>query len=527
MVVASLGPFDKIFAEVDSVGAGLGAPQLSKTMFPDIGAESGIDTSKPIGFWMAPMKDAPDKFDIGFFVPITDPAKFESFLQKKLGFSAATEQGGVKNFTRPGPDGKLSGILLKLIGSTMFLVDSPETLPRLPRDPNALLGDLTTKYLAGVRVNFKDAPPASIAKLASEFSKGIQAAPEPGIDPALVSQAKDLQVKQYIQLFNELSGIVGGVRFDSSTRSIKAEWDATFRPNSELAKNVAAIKSSKSNFGGLVSIGNAFHFVQMSTLTPVDVELFKFNVQYIQKLVEQGQKSAPVATPEDVEAQKFAAQIATMVVDEIGASAKIDGGIAIRTEGKAFTVALGAGVGDGKKLAATLKEYAEKQKSNPEFPEVLFDFATHQNINLHFMKIPTPEVAQLRKMFGEEIDVAVGTGDKVAWLVVGDGALNELKRAIDESAVAASKPMEKNAQMKLDLKPILQYIGSYESQPGVLKTIGDTAGAFNGTPVIQMQQTATDQGVKGELTVSEDVFKIVRDAVAAAAASSLFGGAGS
>jgi hypothetical protein len=61
----------------------------------------------------------------------------------------------------------------------------------------------------------------------------------------------------------------------------------------------------------------------------------------------------------------------------------------------------------------------------------------------------------------------------------------------------------------------------------VLKTIGDTAGAFNGTPLIQMQQTATDQGVKGELTVSEDVFKIVRDAVAAAAASSLFGGAGS
>ncbi len=525
IVVVSVAPLEKIFIDIDRVGASIGFPDVTKQARADIGSKHGIDASKPMGMWVSAAKDKPEELELGFFVSVTDPKVFEGALQQ-AGYRVATETEGIKQYTTfiPSLPPTLNG---KLVGSTFFLASSMPAMYRLPRDPAALLGDLTTKYLVGFKIQTKGAAPPTIAKMSSvvaslgKLPEGTP--PLPGILAVLQKMGESFYA-QMGQSLPDLNELTGGLKVDSAARSIRSEWEGSFKPGSNMAKKFASLKAMKSNVGGLASIGNALHYIAVDSVTPAEQEVSKAISQMTKQSAEGALSSLSAASSvESQGARKAFVDGIAALIDETTASGIYDAGIAVRIEGKNLTLAAAMSVTDGKKLETLLKDLAASEKSNPDFPEVLFNFVTHQNVAIHFAKIPTPGDANLKKTFGEEIDVAVGTGPKTGWIVVGSGALDQLKKLVDESTLAAAKPLDKIAQMKISIKPILEFAGGIDPNQAQLKAIGEAAAKFSGAAAIDSHSTATDAGFKGELTISEDLFQLAKDAVMAVIASSFLG----
>jgi hypothetical protein len=522
IAVVSVASLEKIFTDADYLGGVMGQPEATKSMRADMGAKYGIDVSKPIGMWIAASKDKPDELDQGFFIPVSDPKLFDAALGN-IGFRAAAEQDGVKQYSSLFPIPNLPPMLYgKLVGSTFFLTTTSGAMTRLPRDPAALLGDLPTKFLVGGKVQSKGVAPesmAALAKLMASVNSTPAGAPGiPGFDMSAITRAQEANAKQVAQAMGDINEMNMGVRFDTATRAIRGEWDVSYKPGSNLAKKFASIKSMKSNVSGVYSLGNVWQFLQVDSITAPEREVYQASGQMMKQMVESGLSQLGGANQEP--RKKFVEDFSALL-DETMAAGSYDASSAVRIEGKDVTVAAGMVVSDGKKVAAMLKTLAESEKSNPDFPEVLFDYVTHQNVAIHYAKFPTPEQGNVKKAFGDEIDIAVGTSDKTVWVALGAGAIDQLKKAIDESALGASKQLDKTTQMKISLTPILQFVGATEAQPGTLKSIGEAAGKFTGNAVIESHSQASEQGYKGELTVSEDNFKLIRDVVNAAIASAV------
>lgn len=498
----SIAPVDHIFAELEAISAALGMPGGTKELRDQTVAALGIDPAKPAGLWISAPKEAPEQLAAVFFASVSDPKVFESTLSR-IGYFPAAEQNGVKQYSAGFP-GFLPPLHGKLIGSTFFLADQPVALDRLPHDPVAVLGDLPTKYLVAFRMQTKDVSPATVAVITQAMEKAEGATGGPAID--VVQQ----NIAKFKLAMTEIHEATYGLRVDAPTRSIRGEMDFSFTPGSVLAKRLAELKDSKSQVAGVLAMGNAAQIRQFGLLSPKEIQLARANSQNLSMQVDAVlSQIAPSATAESQAARRDFINGILGVLDETYAAGLIDASIAARAEGKELTVAAAMTVSDGKKLAQLLKNLAEAEKNNPDFPEFLFDYITHQNVSIHFAKIPTPAQSGLTKVFGEEIDLAVGTGEKTAWIAIGSGAIDQLKRAIDESAGA--KPVENPLIVKLDLKPLLHHIGAIETLDGPMKKIGEAASSFNGEPSISFVTVFTAGGVKGELIIKEDVFKLVRE----------------
>lgn len=521
IVVLSVAPLDKVFTDIDQIGAAMGTPDPTKMAREHVSKSHGIDSTKPMGMWVSASKEKPEELDLGFFLTVTDPKLFEAALGN-LGFRVSTEANGVKQYSSFLPIPNLPSTLHgKLVGSTFFLTTSDAAMTRLPRDPAAMLGDLPTKYLIGGKIQTRGVAPASLTALATKLTSMNQApagAPGiPGFDMSALQKASEASSKQLLQAIGDLNEVVGGVKFEPSTRSIRADWEGSYKPGSTMAKKFAAMKEMKSNLGGVVSLGNVYNSLNIDSITPAEQDVYKASSQMMRQLAEGALKQVgTAATPEIQTARQTFVDGFAALTDETTAAGIYDAGMAVRIDGKNLTAIAGMTFANGKKLEELLKNLATAEKSNPDFPEVLFNFATHQNVAIHFAKFPTPEDGNLKKAFGDEIDIAIGTGDKVGWIAVGAGALDTLKKAIDESALAAAKPIAKTAQMKISLAPALQFVGGLDTNLAPLKAVGESAAKFTGNAVIESQSSATDLGFKGDFVIAEDVFKLAREAITAA-----------
>ena len=92
-------------------------------------------------------------------------------------------------------------------------------------------------------------------------------------------------------------------------------------------------------------------------------------------------------------------------------------------------------------MEGLLRKVAELAKDEPEFPGIKFNADTHANVRFHTLKLPVPADAgeDVRNLLGDELEVAIGTGDKSFYLAFGKDSVGTLKKVIDQSAADAQK----------------------------------------------------------------------------------------
>ncbi len=123
------------------------------------------------------------------------------------------------------------------------------------------------------------------------------------------------------------------------------------------------------------------------------------------------------------------------ILDKTIDSGKFDGGGAVSLADSKVRACLAELWPMARRLKKEVKELVASLGTGPEIPKFEFNYAKHQNVNLHKVSIPIKsDDRQVKKIFGGELKLVVGTGDKAFFLALDPDGDTVIKSALDRLA---------------------------------------------------------------------------------------------
>ncbi len=522
-IVVSLAQIDEQVADVAYLFKAAGFETIPLGDFP-LDAEAaikstvmqftqGIDQSKPIGGYVS-LEGGQPSFAI--FIPVSDLGKFLDRMKqmRRIEDPEDAGDGALKITTLDGQE-----VFVKEQGGWAFVSNALENLATLPQDPSKLLNGLHQKYNLAIQVNAGNIPDAlkqqAITALRDGYMASLDALP-PDQDPETQEMMKKLSqnsIKQMTQLIEESDQLMFGWGVDSMASSTFIDISFTARDGTTLAKRMAMLQDTKSDFAGFQLPDAAVTLNFVNSMSMEDIEVMTTMLKTMRKTamkeldndndLNDGQRAAAK------EVLGTLLDVAQKTID----GGKVDAGAALVLAPQSFTCVGGGLVADGAALEGVLKKFASLVKDDPGFPgKVQLDAATHGDIRFHAAKFPVPADEDVpQRIFGEELDVVVGFGPKSVYAAFGKESLSTLKKAIDKSAADADKVVAPS-QATIALGPIMKFAASVTDDPTVAK-LDEVLSQTGGKDKILMNTKAIPRGAITHLEIQSGIIKAIGEGV--------------
>ena len=155
-------------------------------------------------------------------------------------------------------------------------------------------------------------------------------------------------------------------------------------------------------------------------------------------------------------------------------------------------------------------------KNEPDFPEVQLNSGKHGDINLHTINVVVPE-EDAKRIFGEKLQVTLGTGPKSVYLAFGKDGAMLLKKAINDCEPKAAQ-VNPPGQLNVYLKPIMKFAASVDPGNAMLQRVAvNFESAVPGTDEINIVSTGIPgPAVRSRVQIKEGVLKLIGEAIQAA-----------
>ena len=140
-------------------------------------------------------------------------------------------------------------------------------------------------------------------------------------------------------------------------------------------------------------------------------------------------------------------------------------GAALHASPGSLTFISGMRIKDPKKVESGFKKIEAAAKDKPDFPGIKWNAATHSGVTFHTTSLPVPESEKgPRKLLGEKLDISIGIGNETAYLGIGNGNMDALTKAIDESAAKKGKSIAP-FELVVSIGPLVDVAAS-QASPG-------------------------------------------------------------
>jgi hypothetical protein len=505
VLVVTAPSFDELLADVDFIG-GLAGQQNAKGMVEGmIGGLTqgqglkGLDRSKPTGVVV--------NIDNGNFVPtILIPSNNAKDLTDTLSkfnvVPPATNDGNALKVLLP------NGMEVFVRDSNGYAVVTQTKDATLPADPVAALGGLNTTYDIGVRVFLQNVP-AQMKQMAITQIRGVmQYAAKQQAEQGLGEKNMDDQVKAIEKLFNEADQITLGWKLDLTAKNTYLDFTFTGVPGSSLDKDLQALADAKTNYSGFTTTNAA---VTSNFAGKMSAENIAQTINSLEQAKANIEKS--IDNDDDLKDENTKKQVKTIanqvidVLEKTIKSGKSDGGVLVMTGPNMFQTAVGFFVADGAGLDAALRNLVTLAQKDPEFSAHVTakaDQETYKDIKFHQFSVKVPD-ENAQRLFGETLDVFVGTGKDSAYIAAGKGGLDLLKGAIDRSAMAPAKATLP-FQLTIALSPIVECIATQHPNPQV-EAFSKALAANKGKDRILVTEKPISSGATVRILVEEGVLQ--------------------
>lgn len=529
LAVVAVNSYDELVSDIGFAGSLADRPETAQmidgmiALFTQGKGLSGLDKSKPWG--VVVQTDGVQFLPIGC-VPASNADQLIS-VAEGLGARVQELSQGVKELSLPGE----KTVYVQSQGGWAFVGLSDESLTYAPRDPSALLSQLVSEYDFAARVWVQNAPEMyrqqAIAALQAGMKQGLEQK-QPGEDEEQYQARRklaELQMQQLVQMFEDLDDVTFGWAFDSEQQRTYADFIYRFLPDTKMAKQLSSYGQPRTNFAGFYQSDAAMTMTFANKTDPAliqaDLDQFKAAMQTVRqqalRTLEEEDEIPDEATREAVKAALNDFMDAFEATIEAG---EMDGGSSLQLEPNKFTFVAGALVKEPGKIENGLKKIVEVAKNDPEFPGIEWNVASHAGVQFHTMQVPVPENEdEARKMFGENLDVAIGIGSEAVYFAAGQDALEELQQAIDASQAEPNKAVPP-FELSFSLGPIMATAATYEEDPDekqVMQTIADMLqGEAQGRDHIRMVGQFIPNGQRYRFEAEEGVLRAIGKAAAAA-----------
>lgn len=515
--VVSVAPLDKIFGDIEYITTAMGMGEVGPIARIAAGPWiKGINTKAAWGGFVSSDAAAPNGVSGALFVPVTSMKELEDGFRKTTSAEGEDLGDGLKRYSLAG-----NSLFVKSVGSYAFISNDSRNLALLPKDPVALLGTLPTDYNVALQVRMKNVPPDQLKFVKEKIGGFLSANAANGafnevLDEATAKKMQEMQAEQVNQFLDETEELTVGLAIDSAAKKVHIDTVFTAKEGSQFASQIKATESVKSAFSGFLGEGRAMTLNVASPLSPKDIERTQMMLKAAKAGVAKSiDEESDLPSDEARDAAKKLADKFFAIFNDTAAMGKFDAGATVLLEGKTANIVGGIAVSDGPKLAEALKELAGFTKEDAKFPKINFDASKHRDVTFHTAKIPLPPDEGAKKIFGDEIELVIGTGPKSAWVCFGQGAGDQLKKLIDACA-SGSASSEPPNQFNLFAGPILKFAAAVEEGQEVLKTLAAKADEYKGSDMITVRTTVKGRTQKSEISIHEGIFKLggeVRNAV--------------
>lgn len=505
-VVVSLASFDEIFGDLSYLAETAGAKDYMDIARGMAGVfTDGLDKQRPAGAFLMfePGADEPKAI---VFIPVANLEKLLATHERNIG--RAEREGDLLRIE--GPNGS---VYIKEAAGWAFASQDKDALAITPGDPTALLGSLTKDYTVAVKVKAENIPQPlrelAIGELQRGFESGLaEQSPE---DRELLEGLSRRQMESLRMLIEETDELLIGWNVDSMAKKTYLDITMTARAGTDLAKQFAEMGDGTSAFSGFLAsdAAGALHF--SGTMSKDDVEQLTL-------LVDAASKKAVQAIEEDEDlddpAKRTAAKdIVTSlfaVARKTAQSGKMNGGATLMMGETSLTFAAGGHVADAAELERVLRVAADLAKDEPKFPGIKFDADKHAGVTFHTMRIPLDD-DDAQKVFGEQLDVAIGVGKDSFYLAFGNDSVATLKKIIDTSAAGAEQKLPPS-QFFVALAPILKFAASMGDDEA-LAVAARAAEKVRGNDRISITSTMVERGARSRIELDEGVLKLIGETV--------------
>lgn len=514
VAVVSITNYDELLKDLGFIGEMIGNPgldqQLDTTLklFTQGQGLKGLDTSKPWGVVV-------QTDDVQLVPIIALPVKSLEQLIGVLGpmLGNPTKENGVYKLQPPGsPE-----VFAAEKNGWAFIAQSADALDKSPTDPARLLA-LSSQYALAIQLNVQNVPEMyrtmAIDQIKAGFEQGM--AQQPGEDETAFAARKKMMEAQMQQMetsIKETKELTLGWQIDTKEKSSLIDVRMSAVPGTKTAAQIAQMKALPSDFAGFIDIDTAatLNFVSKVDTQAVDGQTAQLDAAKVNVLKEIDESDDIPDEGKDA-VKSFVTDLFDVFVATLKAG-KLDGGANIALGEKDASIIAGAFVADPAKIEASLKKLAAIGSNHPQFPQVKFDAAKHKGVRFHTFVVPVENDDNLKRIFGDTIDISLGFGARHIYLAAGKDSISRVSEAIDKSAASTGKkypPM----RLRLSLGQILKFVASATPDNDAVSQLADELAKSAGKDhlTVQIRPVADDGSIAYRLSVEEGVLKLIGQA---------------
>ncbi|MGB7343525.1 MAG: hypothetical protein WBD20_04900 [Pirellulaceae bacterium] len=514
VVVVTLGSISKLMGDVNYLTSLAGQAQAGGMFQMMAGTfTQGIDTSQPIGILVPMVNGMPEPIAV---IPTADVKVVLKRLEAQTGPVDELDDGTLVIAVGA------NVVYIRQVGNWAVAARSRDVLSMAPADPTVLFNGMGNNYDLAFRVKMQKIPAETRDMLISQLRQGFeQAMARQSEDEAEATREMAEGTLDQLQMMIEESDEINfGWNVDQTAKEIVIDFAFEALAGSKLASLYGTQKAIPSAFASVIRDDAAGYLHVASSISPEAIEMTRTSINSSLGSVRAAISNADDLSPDQqAKFNSFIDRVADLYVDSVS-EGKLDmGGMLLANEDD-FRFVFGGFVSDGNEAAQIVKDLAaeiEKEtagKSNA--PRFKFDVGQYNGVTMHVMEADVPErEEEARRVFGETVQLHIGTGAKSLYLALGKESDSTLQKLIDaggQDAGAGNRPL---GQMRVKLLPILQFAQSVDDNEAVAAMITSLSGATD-PGVVSIVSDGIPNGSKARFSIGEGLIKAIGAAAAQA-----------
>ncbi|MEM7455062.1 MAG: hypothetical protein AAF456_11990 [Planctomycetota bacterium] len=420
-------------------------------------------------------------------------------------------------------------IVVKQMGDYAYMSDNADMFSYIPEDPAAMLEDLPQRYNISAKV-FGQRIPEDLRNQAIEI---IREGYEDQLDQLAMSDDDELsaeireqnfevQMEAIKQFVHETDGLVLGMAANADTKSIYFDLEMTPLAGSAFAQSCEdAAGAGPTRFAGFVSEEAAFNMNMCFSVKPEDAEQYQSSMQGLIDQAITDMNEDGDFTAEQAKVAEQAIRDLVDVINETMAEGTMDGGMMVMADPGNVNFAMGMAAADPGKVEKTVKSIVAELEAelSPEEMVTNLDAGDLRGVTMHELIFTIPEgEEEARDMFGEEVKILVGIGEKAVYVAGGSDPMSLLAGALEESDNSASAGEMLPMQFNLYLEPIMRFAAGVEGEP-MMDDMADTL-ADAGNDRVSITADINGDGMSMRFDIQDGLLKLI------GVAAQNFGGGG-
>ena len=512
VVTVAIGSLDTLVPNLQHLLRTAGAGAVGGTLSGLVKQyAAGVDQKRPIGLFVD-LDETGQPVSVAC-LPVSD---LEAFFESLSIFGESNDLGdGLYEFDLSG-----NSVYGKSSGDWLYVALTEDALEAVDENASGSLAKMLQKYDLRVKLNPQNIPDDLVDFFIGQMEAGLEqsmATQNEDMDEEEAATAKatsEQMIAQTEEFIQGTESLVVGLMVNKGEKKTILDFGSKFVADSKFAKQMEKAAAAKSVFGGIPQDSSMMTLQYYQLFEPEDIgQMEKMIEGSLKTAMKEIEKNGDAAT--QAKAKDYMNRIVDLVLD--GAkTGKAESAVDVSVDGP-LSIVISFSVADGSKVEALAADLAKEAESSPVPFKLQIGTGKYAGVNLHKLTADLPPDADdsARKIFGDKVNVAIGTSAKAVHLAIGKSADDNLKSAIDRAGKTPSSASQM-IKMRLTMTQLLNYIQSIQSTPFSEAMLNATT---SGNDQISIDSQIVERGAVVRLSVEDGVIKGVSAGVKAGMAS--------